>query len=207
MNRVAGVVGSVLLLAGAVMLVYVGVSYLHQAAPRGPSWTSVQRQRGRELAGRLSGHQEVAVPAGSGVIAAGAPAVRIAIPRIAVDAPVVQTRPVAGVWNVADWAVGHLATSPNPGLPGNGAYAAHDDIKGEIFKRLDELVPGDSILLYTAHLRYRYRVVSLQTVSPSDVSVLGPTRAPTITLVTCTPYWVDSSRLIVQAIRTSRSAI
>jgi sortase A len=108
---------------------------------------------------------------------------------------------------VADWAVGHLTSTPDPGSVGNGAYAAHDDIKGELFKRLGELGPGDQVIVYSKHARYLYAVVRQQTVDPSNVSVLNQTRTPTVTLITCSPYWVDTYRLVVQAAFKSRSAI
>src|SRR5207302_7467032 len=113
--------------------------------------------------------------------------------------------PVNGVWEVADWAVGHLTTTPDPGAPGNLALSAHDDIKGEVFKRLDELRPGDQILLYTRHAVYSYTVTTQQAVDPSDVSVLDPTTRPTVTMITCTPYWVDTQRMIVQGVLKSRA--
>ncbi len=129
------------------------------------------------------------------------------IPKIDVDAPVVQTPPVQGVWEVADWSVGHLATSPNPGADGNGAYAAHDDIKGEIFKRLDELTPGSKIYLYTSHSVFTYIVTRQLTVDPSDIGPLAPTAQPTITLISCSPYWVDTERLIIQAVQATKSVL
>jgi sortase A len=217
MDRALSLVGTVLVLAGLALLAYVGVSYAHTSSPAQHIWSPAERRAGHQLAARLTGQrtaraprQTVSVPRRMShrvVEAAGSqPALRMVIPRIAVDAPVVQTAPVNGVWDVADWSVGHLTTSPDPGAPGNGAYAAHDDIKGELFKRLDELKPGDAVLLYTRHTVYRYVVTEQQTVDPSDVSVLSPTRAPTVTLISCTPYWVDTQRLIVQAVLKSRAA-
>jgi sortase A len=150
----------------------------------------------------------VAVP--KGLLAGnyvGEAATRIVIPKIGVDAPVVNTPPTGGIWIVADWAVGHLSTTPNPGQAGNMALSAHDDIKGEIFKRLGELQPGDAIILYTRHERYTYLVTSQSAVDPSDVAVLNPTKEATVTLITCTPYWVDSQRLIVQGLLKARTAV
>src|ERR1019366_8880616 len=46
---------------------------------------------------------------------AGEPGVRIVIPAIGLDAPVVPTGIVSGVWQVADWAVGYLQGSALPG--------------------------------------------------------------------------------------------
>jgi sortase A len=128
------------------------------------------------------------------------------IPKIAVDAPVVETPPQDGVWPVPDWAVGHLTTTPNPGAAGNDALSAHDDIKGELFKRIGELRPGDVVRLFTQHAVYTYIVTSQQTVDPYDTSVLDSTQQATVTLISCTPYWVDTQRIVVQAVLKSQAA-
>jgi LPXTG-site transpeptidase (sortase) family protein len=209
MNRLLSGLGTLLVSAGVAILIYIGVTYAQASPQHAQVWSAKQQASGRKLASRLAGHQTVAVPGRlnhSRLPAAGEPAVRMLIPRIRVDAPVVQTPPTAGIWNVADWAVGHLTSTPDPGVDGNGAYAAHDDIKGEIFKRLGELAPGDTIILYTRHTVDRYVVVGQQAVDPSDTAVLGQTKQPTITLITCTPYWVDTQRLVVQAVLKSRAA-
>lgn len=210
MKRVLNVAGALLMLGGVGVLIYAGVSYLRArpAATASHTWNSSQRHKGKELARLLSGHQRIAVPTGAHLPPAGTePAVRIVIPKIGVDAPVTETAPTNGIWQVADWAVGHLSVTPNPGAPGNDALSAHDDVKGEIFKRLGELGPGDVIQLYTRHAMYRYVVTGQVTVDPSDVAVLNPTKAATVTLISCTPYWVDTQRLVVQGVLKARVAV
>jgi LPXTG-site transpeptidase (sortase) family protein len=215
MNRIVSLLGGALVLLGVGILAYVGVSYAQsqQAQPKVPTWSAAQHQKARQLVSSLNTTQRITIPrtlrgtAKAARVRPGSePGLRMVIAKIDVDAPILQTPPVGGVWNVADWAVGHLTTTPNPGAPGNAGYAAHDDIKGEIFKRVNELNPGDPILIYTRHAIYRYVVVNQQTVDPSNVSVLDPTSRPTITLVSCTPYWVDTQRLIVQAVLKSTTA-
>jgi sortase A len=171
------------------------------------SWNSKETARGRALAAYLRQHQVVSVPKRllAAIPSGKEPPTRMVIAKIRLNAPVVETPPVNGEWEVADWGVGHLTTTPNPGVAGNMALSAHDDIKGEIFKRLDELRPGDDVHIYTRHLMFTYTVVSSQVVDPTDVSVLNPTSQPTVTLISCTPYWVDTQRLIVRAVLKSRS--
>lgn len=202
MKFLLNLLGTVLLVFGTLTLGYAGVSYANGRPTSSVTWSSAELSAGRHLARSLSAKQFVSVPRTSASVVHGPvreTALRIVIPRIRVDSPVVETPPVAGVWEVADWSVGHLTTSPNPGGAGNGAYSAHDDIKGEIFKREGELKPGDVIQLLTKHHVYTYLVTSLQTVDPSNISVLNPTKGPTITLISCTPYWVDTQRFIIQA--------
>jgi sortase A len=47
--------------------------------------------------------------------------------------------------------------------------------------------------------RYIYRVTTTKVVTPNDVSVLGQTKTPTLTLITCTPVGTSKNRFIVQA--------
>lgn len=210
MRRLMSILGALLVIGGVALLAYVGYTYTHPASASTPGWTQSQKRAGAEIA-RKYGKQQVAIPSrlsARSIPAAGRePATRMTIPAINLDAPVVQTPPVNGIWDVADWAVGHLSTTPNPGAPGNAAYSAHDDIKGEVFKRLGELKPGDQISLYTRHAVYAYTVTTQQVVDPSDVSVLNPTRTSTITLISCTPYWVDTQRLIIHAVLKSVSSV
>lgn len=201
--------GSLLTAAGLVLVAYVALSYYGAGRSSGTQhWTAAQRAAGSRLASNLAHRQIVAAPRQIAAVQAGSdPATRMVIPKIGVDAPVVQTPPVDGVWQVADWSVGHLSTTPNPGAGGNGAYAAHDDIKGEIFKRIGELAPGDKILLYSRHAVVTYVVTRQLTVDPSNIAPLNPTAQPTITLISCVPYWVDTQRLIVQAVQRTRTVL
>jgi len=203
------IIGSLLTVGGASLLAYVTVTYYrHNSQPSTHHWTASQRAAGSHLASQLSHRQTFAAPRQIAAVQPGSdPATRLVIPKIEVDAPVVQTPPVGGVWQVADWSVGHLSTTPNPGVAGNGAFAAHDDIKGEIFKRIGELAPGDKILMYTRHSLVTYEVTRQLTVDPSNISPLNPTTQPTITLISCAPYWVDTQRLIVQAVEKTRTVL
>ena len=61
---------------------------------------------------------------------------------------------------------------------------------------------GDAIDIQSQQENSHYRVDEIQIVSPDDVSVLGPRTKPSLTLVTCYPfYFVGSapSRYIVHA--------
>jgi LPXTG-site transpeptidase (sortase) family protein len=209
MRTTIRIIGSLLTAGGVALLALVAVRYVHNTnPPKTLHWSAAQRATGSHLASQLSHKQRFATPRQIAAVQPGVdPATRMAIPKIEVDAPVVQTPPVGGVWEVADWSVGHLSTTPNPGVAGNGAYAAHDDIKGEIFKRLNELVPGDKIELYTRHSVVTYIVTRQLTVDPSNIAPLNPTNLPTVTLISCAPYWVDTQRLIVQAVEKSRSVL
>ena len=79
------------------------------------------------------------------------------------------------------------------------SIAGHRD---GFFRALKDIKVGDAIELQTETGREAFVVRSLSIVNPSDISVLLPTAAPTMTLVTCYPfYFVGSApqRFIVTA--------
>jgi sortase A len=102
-------------------------------------------------------------------------------------------------WEQLKQGVGHHIGSANPGTAGNVVLSAHDDIYGELFRDLDKMKPGDEAVLYTATQKFYYRVVTVQLVEPTDVSIMGPTVRPTLTLISCYPYMVDNQRIVVTA--------
>jgi sortase A len=118
---------------------------------------------------------------------------RITIPAINVDHPVVQ----GDDWEQLKKGVGQHIGSADPGIPGNLVLTAHNDIYGEIFRHLDQLEVGDEIVVHTLSRQYVYVVQSQRIVEPSDVSVLAVTRKPTITLISCYPYLVDTQRIVI----------
>jgi sortase A len=82
-------------------------------------------------------------------------------------------------------AVGHIPGTALPGSPGNVAVAAHRDT---FFRPLKDLRARDEIDFETEQGEFRYLVESLRIVNPEEVQVLGPTRDPELTLVTCYPF-------------------
>ena len=98
-----------------------------------------------------------------------------------------------------DRGVGHIPDTAPLGGPGNIGIAGHRD---GFFRGLKDVHVGDRIDVYTQRGRSRYFVDEIQIVSPDDVSVLAPRAEPSLTLVTCYPfYFVGSapSRYIVHA--------
>jgi sortase A len=120
---------------------------------------------------------------------------RIVIATVDVDAKIVQGD---GEEQLKQGVAQHLGTS-DPGQAGNLVLSAHNDIYGEIFRRLDEVSPGDEIQIYTASQVYTYVVTRTRIVEPTEVSVMGPTAHPSLTLISCYPYMVDNKRIVVLA--------
>ncbi len=121
---------------------------------------------------------------------------RIQIPAIKVDAPVV----LGDGWEQLKKGVGQYINSANPGEKGNAIFTAHNDVFGEIFRQLDQLKPGDQIIIYTSQRSYAYIITGTQIVEPIQVEVLDPTSQATITLISCYPYLVDNKRIVVKGL-------
>lgn len=100
-------------------------------------------------------------------------------------------------WEQLKRGVGQHIGSANPGEKGNLVLSAHNDIFGELFRDLDQLRPGDEIVVSTASREYLYKVTGVRIVDPTDVSVMSPTEKRTVTLISCYPYLVDNQRIAV----------
>lgn len=119
----------------------------------------------------------------------------IKISTINVSAPIVQ----GDGWEQLKKGVGQHPGTPNPGEPGNLVLSAHNDVFGELFRHLDQLKPGDEILVQTQQKTYTYIVRQTQYVEPTQVEVMAQTREPVVTLISCYPYMVDNQRIVVTA--------
>jgi sortase A len=96
-------------------------------------------------------------------------------------------------------AAGHVPHTALPGRAGNVVIAAHRDT---FFRPLRNVRPNDILALSTAWGSYRYRVESTSIVKPDRVDVMNPTPSPTLTLITCYPfYYVGAAplRFVVRA--------
>ena len=97
--------------------------------------------------------------------------------------------------------IGHIPGTPFPWGAGNSALAGHRDT---FLRPLRSVRDGDRVELETPRETYHYVVDSIQIVSPDDVSVLAAEKSPSLTLVTCYPfYFVGNApkRFVVRAHR------
>ena len=118
---------------------------------------------------------------------------RIVISAINVDWPIVP----GDSWEELKQGIGHHIGSANPGERGNLVLSGHDDVYGEPFRDLEKLDAGKEVLVYAGASIYRYVIKAKRVIAPNDLSVLETSRNPIITLITCTPYRVDTQRLIL----------
>ena len=123
-------------------------------------------------------------------------AIRIQVPAINIDAPIVQ----GDGWEQLKKGVAQHIGTPNPGESGNIVLSGHNDIYGEVFRDLDRLNPGDNIILFTRQRQYTYVITGTQMVEPTAVEVMAPTPDARVTLISCHPYLVDIHRIVVSAV-------
>jgi sortase A len=95
--------------------------------------------------------------------------------------------------------VGRIAGTSRPGESGNIGIAGHRD---GFFRGLKDVSVGDAIELKTLQGTATYIVDRIQIVTPNQVEVLRTTPVPSLTLVTCYPFYFFGSapqRYIVTA--------
>lgn len=107
--------------------------------------------------------------------------------------------------NVLQVAVGHLYGSSLPvgGESTHVCISGHTGLpKAMLFTDLTELVDGDTFTLQTLNELMTYQVDQIKIVEPTDVSDLQIEPGKDyVTLITCTPYGVNSHRLLVRGHR------
>ena len=119
---------------------------------------------------------------------------------------------------------GHYRGTPRPGFRGNTAIAGHRTTYGAPFGRVDELQPGDEIIVSSRDGRFTYRVVDPAVafagfedetlvlgeghaiVDPDDTWVVGDFGDSRLTLTSCHPENTSRERIVVTAALVSEPA-
>jgi sortase A len=111
-----------------------------------------------------------------------APLAILRIPKISLEVPIFD-----GTDDLTlNRGVGRILGTAQVGAPGNLGIAGHRD---GFFRGLQNIAPGDVLELIRPEHSDRYAVSQIQIVAPEDTSVLNPTAVPTLTLVTCFPFY------------------
>ena len=120
---------------------------------------------------------------------------RIEIPSIGVDEYVVEGTDLESLRK----GPGHYPETPLPGERGTSAIAGHRTTYGAPFRHIDELDPGDRIIIDMPDGRFRYRVEESKIVDDQDLSVLEPVGYRRLMLSACHPLYSAAQRIIVYA--------
>ena len=107
--------------------------------------------------------------------------------------------------SVLQIAIGHIEGSSLP-VGGEGSHCVVSGHRGlpsaRIFTDLDKLVEGDIFLIHTLDATLTYEVDQIRIVEPTDLSDLHIEEGKDLcTLVTCTPYGINTHRLLVRGHR------
>lgn len=125
----------------------------------------------------------------------------IEIPRIDCSLPIYHGTS-EGVLQIA---VGHIEGSslPTGGLGTHCVLSGHRGLpSARLFTSLDKMEVGDTFMLHVLDETLTYEVDQILIVEPQDVSALElDPLADLCTLVTCTPYGINSHRLLVRGHR------
>ncbi|MEW5960833.1 MAG: sortase [Chloroflexota bacterium] len=143
---------------------------------------------------------------------------RLVIEAIKLDTPIVemgwQTMEENGqavsVWQVPENEAGWHLNSARPGDGSNVVISGHNgSTGGHIFGDLSEVEVGDQITLWTDRAApFQYQISETQIVPAFNASesnleylrtVIQPTQAEQLTLITCWPAWTNTHRFIVIA--------
>ncbi len=101
--------------------------------------------------------------------------------------------------------IGHMRNTSFP-IGGKGTHSVLTGHTGasnfKIFTDLDKLKLGDKFYIYVLNKTLAYKVDNISVVEPTDTSLLKiDENKDQVTLVTCTPYGVNSHRLLVRGER------
>ena len=126
---------------------------------------------------------------------------RIEIPRINVDLPIFHGSTSA----VLDRGVGHMPHTSLPigGYGNHSILTAHTGlINSRLFTDLIDLTFGDIFVVTVATNRIAFEVERIDIVLPHEIGILQTYEdRDLLTLVTCTPYGINSHRLLVRGMR------
>ncbi len=148
---------------------------------------------------QISGYETTFDPAGTGIMG------RITIDKIGVDLPIYHGTDE----NVLTKGAGHLKGSSLPiGGEGNhSVIAGHSGLPGSrLFDGLDRLCIGDIFTLHILDEDLIYEIDRIVTVLPTQMDELYLQEGKDYcTLMTCTPYGINTYRLLVRGHRISQS--
>lgn len=127
----------------------------------------------------------------------------IQIPKINVNLPIYHGTED----EVLSVGVGHLPESSLPvgGIDTHSVLTGHRGLpNSQLFTRLDEMEEGDLFFIHIYNRTLAYRVCGVQVILPEERDLLDIEQgADKVSLITCTPYGINTHRLVVTGRRTS----
>ncbi len=131
----------------------------------------------------------------------------IDIPKINVSLPIYHGTEEA----VLQTSIGHLVGTslPSGGESSHCALSGHRGLpSAKLFSDLDKLIEGDRFILTVLDQTLTYEVDQIRIVEPTDVSDLVIEEGQDYcTLITCTPYSINSHRMLVRGHRVENDRV
>jgi sortase A len=115
-----------------------------------------------------------------------APQALLRIPQLTLDVPVYADDSEKNL----DRGAGHIPGTAALVQPGNIGIAAHRD---GFFRKLKDVELGMDIYIEQGGRTLRYHITEISIVTPEESAVLAPTERPSVTLVTCYPFYFVGS--------------
>lgn len=111
---------------------------------------------------------------------------------------------------VIQMAIGHIEGSSLPvgGTTTHAAISGHRGLpRAKLFSDLDKLVEGDTFTITVLNETLTYEIDQIRIVLPEDMSELNFVQGMDyVTLITCTPYGINSHRMLVRGHRVTNLA-
>lgn len=164
-------------------------------------------------------------------VGAGRPPVRLRIPALGLDTPVVtmgwhvvaDAEGLRSEWDLVDDAAGHHLDSVYPGEAGNVVLSGHNNIGGAVFRSVGVIGEpgvafglGDAMILVDeAGREFTYRVNGWHRFPEANMSLarrqenaryMAPTEDARLTLITCWPPTSNTHRVVVTGLLTAMTA-
>ena len=134
-------------------------------------------------------------PEGTGIMA------YVEIPKLSVELPIYHSDDA----EVLEKSIGHIEGTALP-VGGEGCHCVltgHSGVAGKrLFSDLDKLTEEDVFYIHVLNTTLAYEVADINTVLPHETEYLEPVEGEDFcTLVTCTPFGVNTHRLLVKGSR------
>lgn len=171
-----------------------------------------ERQRAKDYNDKLTGYgiTDPFIPGGGLVLPEGYESIlnvtggimgTLQIPKINVNLPIYHGTSA----EVLERGVGHMEMTAFPigGENSHTVLTGHTALPNAVlFSDLDKLVEGDTFYIKVYNETLAYQVDQIEIVKPDNTDLLIPVKGKDyVSLVTCTPYAVNTHRLVVRGVR------
>lgn len=146
------------------------------------------------------------------------PAIRLMIPKIGLNVGIEEISPVEHIsfngekylsWDPVPYVASHYSTSGAPGEGRNIVFTGHNNMDGEVFRYLDQLTPGEEVILSTLQSQFHYQVEKKFIIPYLGAEEEGnamlqvysePQTSEMVTLISCWPYATNAHRIVIIAV-------